>query len=172
MVNHAGSIWVILDQLCSTNGSHQIIVAQLKPSLGSLGVSWLPSGVHMGILGPSCASLGSILGSPCASLGPTWTILDLPGHPEAPLSSSWCVLGVDGESRSSILIPKTNSKTKLMSFWNNAWINLGNVEHETLTATQPTQNSNLTPHPKLPLSSWFFEEHMLQVCACIYDKQN
>ena len=90
--------------------------AQLRPSLGFLGVSWLPSRMHMGILGPSCASLGSILGSPCAPLGPTWTILDLPGHPEAPLSSSWCVLGVDGESRGSILTPKTNFKTKLMSF--------------------------------------------------------
>ena len=144
-------------------------------SLGHLWGPWESLGFHPGGTWTSWISLAPPLGASWAplvplldQLGPFWTSQVTPRLTWAPLG----VLGVDGESRGSILTPKTNFKTKLMSFWNNAWINLGNVEHETLTATQPTQNSKLTPHSKYPPSSWFFEEHMLQVCACIYNKQN
>ena len=125
MVNHAGSSWVILAQLCNTNGSHQIIVAQLRPSLGSLGVSWLPSGVHMGILDPSCASLGSILGSLVPLLGPTWTVLDTLGHPEAPLSSSWSVLGFDGGSQGSSFTPQDRIQDQVVVIFRSRLIRVG-----------------------------------------------
>ena len=89
---------------CTTNGSHQIIAAQLRPSLGG------SLGFHLGCTWASRVSPAPPLGASwdplVPLLGPTWTILDLPGHLEAPLSSSWFVLGFDGRSRGSIFTPQ------------------------------------------------------------------
>ena len=164
--------WIMPDQVGWSWANFAAPMVHIRSSWRSLDHLWGPwesLGFHPGCTWASWVPLAPPLGASWAPLvpllGPTWTILDLPGHPEAPLSSSWCVLGVDGESRGSILTPKTNFKTKLMSFWNNAWINLGNVEHETLTATQPTQNSNLTPHPKSPRQVDFWRAHAAGMCV-------
>ena len=113
-MNHAGSSWAML----AIFAPPMVNIRSSWRSLDHLWGPWGSLGFHLGCTWASRVSPAPPLGAswdPLVTLlGPTWTILDLPGHLEAPLSSSWFVLGFDGRSRGSIFTPQDRIQKHLM----------------------------------------------------------
>ena len=98
-------------------------------SLDHLWGPWGSLGFHLGCTWASWVSPAPPLGASwdplVPLLGPTWTILDLPGHLEAPPSSSWFVLGFDGRSRGSIFTPQDRSQDQVVVIFRSRLIRVG-----------------------------------------------